>query len=162
MLAERCVPIDTFDEALQEFAESMVETMYSAGGIGLAANQVGDTRRILVIDTSAGQDPGQLIVACNPEILTEEGAHTDEEGCLSIPGIVAAVRRPEQIRVRYLDAQGEERTCDAEGLLARAWCHEVDHLDGRTIFDRISSLKRSLLKKKFQKNMEEREGMQVR
>lgn len=127
----------------------MVETMYAASGVGLAANQVARTCRLLVIDTSGGRSAEDLVVACNPEILDEDGEDTDDEGCLSLPGIVAVIRRPWKVRVRYRDLDGDERIVEGEGLLARAWCHEVDHLDGRTILDRVSSLKRNILKKKI-------------
>jgi len=132
----------------------MLETMRASSGVGLAANQLGDPRRLLVIDTSGGERPEDVIAACNPEVLEEDGEESDEEGCLSLPGIVLAVRRPARIRVRYRDPAGEERISEAEGLEARVWCHELDHINGRTILDRISSLKRSLLKRQIRKKIE--------
>lgn len=153
VLLSRCEAVEELDAELRDLAESMIETMYSAQGIGLAANQVGESRRLLVVDVSGGSRPGQRIVAVNPEILEEKGAESGEEGCLSIPGIVAMVERPTWIRIRWRDLEGESVEREAEGLLARALCHEVDHLEGRTILDHVSSLKRSLLKKKIRKSV---------
>ena len=135
ILLSPCRPVETFDESL-------------------AANQVGDPRRLLIIDTSAGEDREAVIVACNPEVVEEQGEEFDEEGCLSLPGIAVAVRRPARLRVRYQNPAGEERFSEAEGLLARVWCHELDHINGRTLLDRVSSLKRSLLKRQIRKKVE--------
>jgi peptide deformylase len=146
--------VETFDGTLEQLVRDMVETMHASAGVGLAANQVGEDLRLLVIDTSAGEDPEAVIAACNPEVIGEEGQESDEEGCLSLPGITVAVRRPARLRVRYQDPSGEERISEAEGLLARVWCHELDHINGVTLLDRVSSLKRSLLKKQIRKRIE--------
>jgi peptide deformylase len=153
VLLEACEPVDSFDDDLKRLAADMVETMHGSAGIGLAANQVADRRRLMVLDTSGGADPDEILVVCNPETLEESGSQTDEEGCLSFPGLVAIIERPEWIRIRYQDLDGKVIETEAEGLLARVWCHELDHLNGKTLLDRVSSLKRSLLKREIKKRV---------
>ena len=147
VLLRPAVPVAAFNDDLRELARDMLETMYAANGVGLAANQVGVPIRLLVMDTSGGRDPAARILACNPEILEQEGEQECEEGCLSLPGVTEPVRRPRRLRVRYQGLDGGFAEADAEDLQARAWCHEMDHLDGSTILDRVSSLKRSLLRR---------------
>ena len=144
-------PVETFDRELQELARDMLETMYSAPGIGLAAPQVGVNLRLLVVDVSAGEERGNQIILVNPEIIEAEGEQKGEEGCLSIPGFTAMVNRPQWIRIAGQDLRGKPLELEAEDLLARALCHEVDHLDGVLYLDRISFFKRDLIKRKIRK-----------
>lgn len=153
VLLRPCEPVEAFDDELKRLVWDMFETMYSSSGVGLAANQVGVSRRLLILDPSGGTDPDARIAACNPEIVAEDGTQTGEEGCLSFPGISENVRRPARIRLHYQDLDGNPEERDAEGLEARVWCHEMDHLAGTTLLERVSSLKRSLLKKGIQKRI---------
>ena len=142
MLRVKCPPVERFDAELAELVDDMVETMYAAPGIGLAAPQVGVEARVAVVDLSVGEDPEQLLVVVNPEIVEPEGSCAEEEGCLSIPGLTDKVDRPERIRVRARSISGEPIEVVAEGWKARAICHEVDHLDGVLFVDRLSGLRR--------------------
>ena len=144
-------PVETFDGKLRDLARDMLETMYAAPGIGLAAPQVGVNLRLLVVDISAGEEKGNQIILVNPEILEAEGEQKGEEGCLSIPGFTAMVDRPKRIRIAGRDTRGNRIELEAEDLLARALCHEVDHLDGVLYLDRISFFKRDLIKRKIRK-----------
>ena len=127
----------------------MVETVHAAPGIGLAAPQVGVTKRVIVVDLSVGEDPDALHVLVNPEIMAKEGEAVCEEGCLSVPEIKEKVARPYRVVVRGLDLEGRTVEIEGEDLLARAFCHEIDHLDGILFVERLSALKRTLIKKKF-------------
>ena len=144
-------PVAQIDDELQRLIEDMVETMYAAPGVGLAANQVGVSKRLMLIDLSVGKRPNELHVFINPEILETWGEVTEEEGCLSIPDFTEIVTRPERVRLRYLDRNGVEREMTGEGLMARAMCHEVDHLDGGLFVDRLRGFKRDRILKKIQK-----------
>ena len=141
----------SFDEKLEEIIKNMVETMYAAPGIGLAASQVGINIRLATIDLSVGEEPGKLIVLCNPEIVSVEGTQKNDEGCLSVPDFSETVSRPEKMVVRGKNATGEEIRIEAEGLLARCLSHEIDHLNGLLFVDRLSSLKRTLIRNKIKK-----------
>jgi len=143
--------ITRFDEEIKTLAEDMLETMYAAPGIGLAAPQVGFNLRLMVIDITGGEEQGHQIVFTNPEITEEEGTEEAEEGCLSIPGFKAVVERPSKVHVVGQDLEGNPQELDAEGILARALCHEIDHLDGILYLDRTSVLKRDLIKRKIRK-----------
>lgn len=136
---------------LQHLIDDMVDTMYAAPGVGLAANQVGVAKRLMVIDLSVGERPDQLHVFINPQITETEGEITEEEGCLSIPDFVEIVTRPERLKVKYLDREGTEREMEAEGLMARAICHEIDHLDGTLFIDYLRGLKKDRILKRIQK-----------
>jgi peptide deformylase len=151
VLRRRTENVAVFDDALQKFIDDMVETMYAAPGIGLAANQVGDSRRIAVIDLSVGKRAGELHVFINPEIDTVEGSVTEDEGCLSIPDFTEGVSRPERAHVRFLDRNGQPRDMWGQGLMARAMSHEIDHLDGKLFIDRLRGFKRDRIVKKIQK-----------
>ena len=151
VLRRRTEPVTLFDEALQKFINDMVDTMYAAPGIGLAANQVGDSRRVAVIDLSVGKRPGELRVFVNPEIAESIGQISEDEGCLSIPDLTEMVTRSERVRVRFLDRNGEPREMWGEGLMARAMSHEIDHLEGRLFVDRLRGFKRDRIIKKIQK-----------
>jgi peptide deformylase len=144
-------PVETIDGEIRALIHDMVATMYAAPGIGLAAPQIGVPLRVIVIDLSVGKDPGALIQLVNPEIVAKEGEQKHEEGCLSIPGFGGAPRRPAKVTVRGLGLDGEERTLVGEELLARAFCHEIDHVDGLLFVDRLSPLKRDLLTRKLRK-----------
>jgi peptide deformylase len=144
-------PVDVFDEELEKISKNMIETMYSSPGIGLAAPQIGLNIRLVTIDLSVGEDPSQLIVICNPEIVSSEGEQKNDEGCLSIPDFSDTVVRPERLSIRGVNLKGEEVRYQGEGLLARCFCHEIDHLNGILFVDRLSPLKRTLIRNKIKK-----------
>lgn len=152
-LDTRCTEIEDFTPDLKDLAEDMVQTMYAAPGVGLAANQIGLTIRLMVIDITVGEDPEQLITMANPVLLESEGEQREEEGCLSVPGHAGVVQRPAWVKVRGQDLTGEEVTMEGTGLLARAFCHEIDHLDGKLFIERLGVLKRDLIKRKIRKQI---------
>jgi peptide deformylase len=153
LLLEKSLPVEKIDEEIRRLIDDMVETMYAAEGIGLAAPQVGELKRIIVVDISAGEHPEELIVLINPEIKAEEGSVVNEEGCLSFPNITLEIERPRYVRVRGLSPEGKELELEAEGLLACALTHEIDHLNGVLIIDRASPLKRDLIVRKIRKKI---------
>lgn len=144
-------PVAEIDGAIATLVDDMVQTMYAAPGIGLAAPQIGVALRVIVIDLSLGKDKRQLIKLVNPEFAEREGEQTEEEGCLSVPGFAGHPIRPARVVVKGLDLEGKERVYEGQDLLARAFCHEIDHLDGLLFVDRLSPLKRDLLKRKLKK-----------
>ena len=148
-------PVPQVDDALRVLLKDMVDTMYAAPGIGLAAPQIGVPLRVIVIDLSVGEDKSQLIRLVNPEILEREGEQQHEEGCLSIPGFGGSPRRPARVVAKGLDPEGKERMFEATELLARAFCHEIDHIDGLLFVDRLTPLKRDLMKRKLRKKARE-------
>jgi peptide deformylase len=148
-------PVPAIDDAIRVLLKDMVDTMYAAPGIGLAAPQVGVPLRVIVIDLSVGERPGELIQLVNPEFVEREGEQRHEEGCLSIPGYGGSPNRPERVVVRGLDPEGNERVYTGTELLARAFCHEIDHIDGLVFVDRLSPLKRDLMKRKLRKRARE-------
>ncbi len=150
-LETESTPITRFDQEIKTLAEDMLETMYSAPGIGLAAPQVGVNLRLMVIDITGGEEQGHQIIFTNPEITEQGGTEEAEEGCLSVPGFIAVVERPSKVHVVGQDLEGNPQELDAEGILARAVCHEIDHLDGILYLDRASVLKRDLIKRKIRK-----------
>jgi peptide deformylase len=143
--------VTEFNEELQTLVDNMFESMYHAQGIGLAAPQIGVSKRITVIDLSLGKDPAEKIVLVNPEIILREGKQIEEEGCLSLPDIREKVSRASLVRVRAQDAKGEWFERDADELLGRCFQHEIDHLDGVLFIFRISALKRDLVLRKIRK-----------
>lgn len=152
VLATEAAPVTDIDGNLQRLIDDMVETMYAAPGVGLAAPQVGVSKRLIVIDVSHGdEERTPLIVLINPVIVRAYGQIESEEGCLSLPGYIASVNRAERVLVRGLDREGNPCEIEGEGLLSRALQHEIDHLDGKLIIDRISSIRREFFKKRFQK-----------
>lgn len=157
LLKKKSVPISVFDEALAQLAQDMAETMYAAPGVGLAAPQIGELIRLIVLDCSPSDEPADLLIAVNPEIIAAQGESFEEEGCLSIPGFCTEVKRYEQVTLRYQDTAGQPRERRADGLLAIGIQHEIDHLDGILFVDRLSPLKRSIFKKKYLKMLKERE-----
>jgi len=156
MLAKKAEPVDVVDHEIRALARDMVETLHAAPGIGLAAPQVDVGKRVIVVDLSVGERPEDLIVLVNPEILSEEGEVICEEGCLSVPDIQEKVKRPARVRVRGTDLEAREKLYEAEDLLARAFCHEIDHLNGKLFIDKLSPLKRSMVKKKLRKTAAEK------
>lgn len=144
-------PVDLAEEDLEELVRDMIETMHAESGVGLAANQVGDDRRLLVLDISGGEDPDQVQVLINPEIVETGGRQQGEEGCLSFPGIFESITRPATARVRYINLEGKSSEQEMSEFLARAVLHEVDHLDGITFLQRMSPLKRKLVLRKIKK-----------
>jgi len=146
--AERVVDID---EPLQKLIDDMMETMYAAPGVGLAANQVGVSKRLMLIDLSIGKRPGELHICINPEIVEREGEQQEDEGCLSIPDFTETVTRPARVKLRYLDRNGAEREMWGDGLMARAMVHETDHLDGVLFLKHLSLLKRDLIRRRIRK-----------
>jgi peptide deformylase len=144
-------PVTRFDDDLQRLIDDMIETMYAAPGIGLAAPQVGVPLRVFVVDLSVGRDPAQLIVLVNPEFIQREGTQLEEEGCLSVPGFNATVLRPSHVVLKGLDREEQMQTFEGTGLLARAFQHEMDHLDGRLFVDRLRGIKRDVIVRKIQK-----------
>ena len=144
-------PVGDIDAALQKLIDDMVDTMYAAPGVGLAANQVGTGKRLAVIDLTVGKKPGNLHILINPEVVEMEGQITEEEGCLSIPDFVENVTRPERVKVRFTDRNGQQREMRGEGLMARALCHEIDHLNGGLYIDHVRGFKKDRILKKIQK-----------
>ena len=144
-------PVEQIDANLQDQIDAMFETMYQAPGIGLAATQVDFHQRLLVLDVS--EDKTRPMVLINPEIIASDGFQTYEEGCLSVPGVFAEVKRANKIRVRALDRNGKAIEFDADGLEAVCIQHEIDHLDGKVFVDYLSPLKRAMVKKKIAKQM---------
>jgi peptide deformylase len=139
------------DEALQRVVDDMIETMYAAPGVGLAAPQIGVPLRVFVVDVSVGRNPSDLLVMINPTFLERDGMQLEEEGCLSIPGFNATVVRPARAVVKGLDRSGREYTVDARDLLARAFQHEMDHLEGKVFVDRLRGIKKDLIVRKIHK-----------
>jgi peptide deformylase len=143
--------VTVFDAELEKLIEDMFESMYEAHGVGLAAPQIGISRRIAVIDVTFKEDPQAKLVLINPEIIHSEGKHTQSEGCLSIPDFRENVTRPNKVIVRAQDIHGEVYEKTGEELLARAFLHETDHLNGKLYFSHLSALKRDLMKRKIKK-----------
>jgi peptide deformylase len=147
-------PVDAVTDSERQLAADMLETMYAARGIGLAATQVNEGIRLLVLDLSEERNAPKVFI--NPEIIERDGSQTCEEGCLSVPGIYAEVKRAERIRVRALDTDGETFELEADGLLAVCIQHEIDHLDGKVFVDYLSPLKRRMVEKKLRKQQREK------
>ncbi len=153
-LREKALPVTQFDEALGRLVDDMLQTMYAAPGIGLAATQVNVSRRVLVMDVS--EQRNEPLVFINPQILSREGAAKTEEGCLSVPGIFDEVERAAKVRVRAWDKKGEAFERDLEGALAVCLQHEMDHLDGKLFVDYLSDLKRERIRKKLEKERKDK------
>jgi len=143
--------VKEIDGTIHKLLDDMVETMYAAPGIGLAAPQIAVPLRVIIVDLSVGEEPGQLIKLINPEFVLREGEQRHDEGCLSVPGFGGSPVRPERVVVKGLDPDGQERTYEGTELLARAFCHEIDHIDGLLFVDRLTPLKRDLMKRKLRK-----------
>ena len=154
-LKKKANPIIKIDQAVRQLAKDMAETMYAAPGVGLAATQVGEPFRLIVLDVTPADQPKDLKVLINPEIVSAEGDCTWEEGCLSIPDYCEEVKRKKKVVVRCQNLEGETVEIAGENLLSIALQHEIDHLDGILFIDRLSRLKRSLVKRKIQKEFKE-------
>ncbi|MBC7363936.1 MAG: peptide deformylase [Candidatus Aminicenantes bacterium] len=157
-LEQKALPVENINSEIVELAKNMVETMHQAPGIGLAAPQVNRSLRLITVDLSVGEHPDQLIIMINPEIVDREGELLGEEGCLSVPGIYENVLRPARIQVRGYDLDGREIVLEAEDLLARVFCHEIDHLEGKLFIDRLSPLKRHLIRNRLKKELSKKKG----
>lgn len=158
ILKEKCKPIHEIDDSIRQLARDMAQTMYAAPGVGLAAPQIGQPLRLAVLDISPVDQQKSLIVMVNPEIVSSEGECTWDEGCLSIPECNEQTKRNKKVVVRYTDLEGKTQEIIGEDLLAVALQHEIDHLDGILIIDRLSKLKRDLIKKRLQKKARETES----
>ena len=143
--------VEAVTPEIERLVDDMIETMYAAPGVGLAAPQVGAPLRLFVVDISLGRDPAGLLVLINPEFIERDGMQLEEEGCLSVPGFEATVVRPARVVVKGLDRHGTEQAHEGTGLLARAFQHEMDHLDGTLFVDRLRGIKRDLIVKKIRK-----------
>jgi peptide deformylase len=157
VLETKAAPVTEFDSALRKLLDDMFESMYAAHGVGLAAPQIGIGRRIAVIDVTFKENPEQKLVLINPEIIHTEGRISQNEGCLSIPEFRENVTRPKKVTVRAQNAKGAFFEHTGEELLARAFCHETDHLNGKLYISHISALKRDLMKRKMRKLAKEGE-----
>jgi peptide deformylase len=144
-------PVTEFDSELEQLVADMFETMYAANGVGLAAPQIGISKRICVIDVSVGEQPSQKLALVNPVVVSTEGKQAQEEGCLSLPDFRANTARPLKATVRAQDVHSNEFTMSGEGLLARAFCHEIDHLNGVLFIQHLSMLKRDSIKRKVRR-----------
>jgi len=143
--------VTDISDAEVKLVQDMTETMYKAPGVGLAAPQIGVSKRIMVTDATGGEETGHLLTIVNPEIVVAEGEQYEEEGCLSIPGFSANVLRPKKVVLHGVDLDGKDITIEGSDLLARAFCHEMDHLNGVFFLDHLSFLKRDLIKRKIKK-----------
>lgn len=157
VLRVQCRAVTEFDEPLRKLVADMIETMHAAPGIGLAAPQVGVDLRLAVVDLSVGEDAGQVYVFINPEIAHRQGQETDVEGCLSLPGITDKVERPTHVRIKALDQEGKPFEVEADDWLARAICHELDHLDGILFVDHLRGLRRERARRQLKKLAAEQE-----
>ncbi len=144
-------PVEKFDEELAKLCDDMFQSMYAANGVGLAAPQIGVGKRLAVVDVTVGKNPEARIVLANPEIIHAEGEQREEEGCLSVPGFRGNVARPQYVTVRAQDAAGKTFEMNGEGLLARAFCHELDHLDGILFLKHLGLVKRDLIRRRIRK-----------
>jgi peptide deformylase len=151
ILLEPARPVDAITPEIEQLIDDMIETMYAAPGVGLAAPQVGMSLRIFVADLSLGRDPAGLIVMVNPEFVSRGGMQLEEEGCLSLPGFNATVVRPTRAVVKGLDRAGQEYEREGTDLLARAFQHEMDHLDGKLFIDHLRGLKRDMIARRIRK-----------
>jgi len=153
VLMRPTAPVEAVDDEVRELVRDMVETMVDAPGIGLAANQVGVSRRVCVVDLTAGEEADSLHVFVNPRIVESSGNQRGEEGCLSFPDITLEIERAEEATVEALDLEGNPFRLTAEGLLARAILHECEHLEGQTFLRNVSGLKRELVKRQIRKRV---------
>tara|TARA_Y100001970_G_scaffold286484_1_gene408770 strand:+ start:307 stop:831 length:525 start_codon:yes stop_codon:yes gene_type:complete len=161
-LRQKSIRVDVVDEEIQKLMDDMLETMYAAPGIGLAAIQVGIPKRVIVLDLSRKDEPKKPMYFVNPEILNKsENNSTYEEGCLSVPGQFAEIDRPKKCHVKYLDYNGKPQEIKAEGMLATCIQHEIDHLEGILFIDYLSKLKRTMIVKKLSKQKKELERIVV-
>ena len=158
VLRKQCEIVKNIDAELFTLSEDMIETTLAAPGVGLAANQIGISRRIFVVNMGAETDKDNLVTLINPEITAIEGSELGEEGCLSIPDVVAKVNRATQVEIKAVDLNGKDVRYEASGFLARALQHEMDHLNGILFWDSLGKIKRDILKRKFKKKLKEQDG----
>jgi len=158
VLRKLCLPIENIDGELVTLAENMVETTLAAPGVGLAANQIGLPWRLFVVNIGVETDKDNLITVVNPEITAMEGSELGEEGCLSIPDVISEVNRASQVEIKGYDLDGNEVRYEAQGYLARAFQHEMDHLNGVLFWDNLGKVKRDILKRKFKKKIKEQDA----
>jgi peptide deformylase len=158
VLRKLCLPIENIDEELVTLAENMVETTLAAPGVGLAANQIGLPWRLFVVNIGVETDKDNLVTVVNPEITAMEGSELGEEGCLSIPDVISEVNRASQVEIKGYDLDGNEVRYEAQGYLARAFQHEMDHLNGVLFWDNLGKVKRDILKRKFKKKIKEQDA----
>lgn len=151
ILMQKTSTIENIDSSIQQLIENMFETMYAAKGIGLAANQIGILKRLCVVDTRQGEEKGSLIILINPVIIEKEGSVEASEGCLSIPGYSTSIKRAEKVYLKGLSKDGKEIEIEGTGILARVLQHEIDHLDGLLLIDRMSPIKREFFKRRYKK-----------
>ena len=151
VLEKPAAPVTVFDDELRKLVEDMFESMYEAHGVGLAAPQIGISKHLAVIDVTFKKDPEAKLVLVNPEIIRTEGKQTEQEGCLSLPDFREKVTRANRVTVRAQDLEGKVFEKTGEGLLARAFLHETDHLNGKLFISHVSALKRDLIKRKIRK-----------
>jgi peptide deformylase len=156
VLKERAAPIENIDAGLEQLMDDMIETMHYARGIGLAANQVGISKKLCVLDLGLREDKVPLIILLNPVITEKEGLVDAEEGCLSIPGYLTSIKRSEKVLVKGVNREGKDIEIEAEGLLARALQHEIDHLEGLLFIDRMSPIRREFFKRRYKKLLKEK------
>ncbi len=153
VLLTPAIPVSKFDEELRQLADDLFESMYAAQGVGLSAPQIGKGVRFAVIDVTVGKNPEARLVLANPEIVHAEGEQREEEGCLSLPGYRGGVIRPQFVTVRAQDSGGTSFEMRSEGLLARAFCHEIDHLNGTVFVEHLNLLKRDMIKRSIRKKI---------
>ena len=157
ILRKKCQPVENINDKLIKLSEDMIETMYESGGLGLAANQVGLSSSLFVINISIQKEECNPIVIINPIITASEDKEMGEEGCLSIPDVFTEVERAQRVEVKGYDLKGDKVRYEAEGFLARAFQHEMDHLNGILFWDNLGKVKRDILKRKFRKKLKELE-----
>ena len=158
VLRKLCLPIENIDGELVTLAENMVETTLAAPGVGLAANQIGLPWRLFVVNIGVETDKDNLVTVVNPEITAMAGSELGEEGCLSIPDVISEVNRASQVEIKGYDLDGNEVCYEAQGYLARAFQHEMDHLNGVLFWDNLGKVKRDILKRKFKKKIKEQDA----
>lgn len=158
VLRERAEPVTNIDGKLQKLIDDMADTLYHAPGVGLASNQVGELHRVIIFDISAKDEPNDLVVLINPEIVEADGLIVNEEGCLSVIDYAADIKRAERVTVKGMDREGDPVTLKKEGLAAVILQHEIDHLNGILFIDHISKLKRELYKRRLKKLLKQRES----
>lgn len=153
-LRQKAQPVTTVTPEIANLIDDMAETMYAAPGVGLAATQIGEPHRVFIVDIAAEDEPSNLMVFINPEIVKTDGAQTEAEGCLSFPGVTEDIKRAAKVSVRAMDRSGKQFELEAEGLLAVAVQHELDHLDGVLMIDRVGMLKKRIIQRKMSKRAE--------
>ena len=157
VLRQKAQPVSSIDDELQRLIDDMIETMYAAPGIGLAAPQVGVSLQVFVVDITGGRDATALQTFINPEIVSTEGRVREEEGCLSVPDVYGPTPRADRVVIRGQNRAGEDVEAEGDGLLARAFQHETDHLLGKLFFDRMGLVGRDLMKRKFKRSQRQRQ-----